>query len=185
MDVLKSRKTNCLHCCCDFIWYINNATFPITFAQVGFRFQQLIIRNIILIKFTTILKTNFQSISPNFFWIEVSCLVSCTCHQTFSNFFLEIMHLNHYQDVQLMELRMTFCNIHLEYLKADFLCLFALNKVFVLFLIYFVYLQLIWSSFTTFHGNFQYYAACFNKDPLMLLLSSFSVIYQFSHFITK
>ena len=61
------------------------------------------------------------------------------------------MHLNHYQDVQLLELRMTFCNILLEYLMADFLCLSALNKVLVLCLIYFVYLQLIWSPYTTFN----------------------------------
>ena len=164
MDVLKSRKTNCLHCCSDFILDIINLGFPITFAQVNFRIQNLVVRKVILIKLTKI----FESSPPisisyfffffffNYFCAEASHLVWWTGHQKFSICFLKILHLNHFQDVQLLELWMTFCNIHLEYLMADLLCLFALNKVLGLSIIHFVYLQLIWPPNTTFHDNHQY-----------------------------
>ena len=82
----------------------------------------------------------FQSISRFFrgFFCSIGVLhlVWSIGHQKFSNFFLKILHLNHSQDVQLQESWMTFCNVHLECLMADLLCLFALNKVFVFSLIY-------------------------------------------------
>ena len=123
-----------------FIWYITSVTFPISFPKVNFRIEHLKIRKVILIKLTKLFESDL-SITISFFSgffcsIGVLHLVWSTGHQKFSNFFLKILHLNHSQDVQLQESWMTFCNIHLECLMADLLCLFALNKVFVFSLIY-------------------------------------------------
>ena len=71
MDVFKSRKTNCLHCCCDFIWYISNAAFPITFPKVNFRIQHLIIGKVILIKLPKVFESGL-GINISYFFLHWS-----------------------------------------------------------------------------------------------------------------
>ena len=159
MDVLRSRKIICLHCF-DFIWCITIVTFLITFPQVNFRIQHLIIRKVILIEFTKLFECGLPiNISQFFFALKYTSGMMYRPSKVFK-FFSENLAFKSFSRCSVTGIVNDLLWYSLEYLMADLLCLFALNWILVLSVIHFVNLQLIWPPYITFRGNHQYYVAC-------------------------